>query len=389
MSALTPKNALRWLGLIAGVSLVVGAAGAGFLYALTWVSHQFNRHHELLYTLPVLGLLMIWIYGAPAKASAGGVKALIAQIQTPTAPLPASMAPAIVGTTLLSHLGGASVGREGTALQMGGALADQFSRWCTLDEQEHRTLLLCGVSAGFAAVFGTPIAAAVFALEFVRLRSWQIVPCLATGFLADLVGRNLFHVKHANYLLPLPAEFSLGGVGSALALGLACGLIAKCYLYLHRRNTAAKSLPNPYGRILFGGVLFVILVQFGHLYDFTGLGLSVISESFLEPIPPVVFAIKFLLTVLCVSYGFRGGEVTPLFFVGVTLGSAAAAVLSLPLSICAALGFVGVFAGAGAVPIACAVMACELFGPSIGGYAVITCSASWLIAGRKGLYDAE
>ena len=383
------RRVLAWLVILLGLSLAVGAAGAGFLHALAWVTRTFNEHRWLLFSLPVLGILMVWVYEAPAKASAGGVKALIAQIKAPTAPLPASMAPAIVGTTLLSHLGGASVGREGTALQMGGALAGQFARWFTLDEAEHRTLLLCGVSAGFAAVFGTPIAAAVFALEFVRLRSWAIIPCLACGFLADLVGRKLFHATHADYRLPLPAEFSLSGLGAALALGLACGLVARLYLYLHRRNTAAKSLPNPYGRILFGGVLFVILVQFGHLFDFTGLGLRVIEESFLEPVWPTAFVLKFLLTFLCVSYGFRGGEVTPLFFIGATLGSAAAALLSLPLSICAALGFVGVFAGAGAVPLACSVMACELFGDSIGWYALVTCAVSWLIAGRSGLYDVE
>jgi len=387
MSSLTPRNTLRWLLIIGGVSLVVGAAGAGFLFALDWVTHVFNAHRWLLFTLPVLGLLMVWVYETPAKASAGGVKALIANIKAPTAPPPASMAPAIVGTTLLSHLGGASVGREGTALQMGGAFAGQFARWFTFDEQEHRTLLLCGVSAGFAAVFGTPIAAAVFALEFVRLRSWAIIPCLASAFLAELVGRKFFHSAHANYKLPVPAEFSFGGLGDALVLGVACGLIAKLYLFLHRRDSAAKSLPNPYGRILFGGILFALLIQFGHLHDFTGLSLNVINESFLEPIPPVVFAIKFLLTFLCVSYGFRGGEVTPLFFVGATLGSAAAVMLTLPLSICAALGFVGVFAGAGAVPLACVVMACELFGTSIGGYALLTCAISWLVAGRKGLYD--
>jgi H+/Cl- antiporter ClcA len=381
------RRVLAWLVILLGLSLAVGAAGAGFLHALAWTTRTFSEHHWLLFTLPVLGLLMVWVYEAPAKASAGGVKALIAKIRTPTTPLPASMAPAIVGTTLLSHLGGASVGREGTALQMGGALAGQFARWFTLDETEHRTLLLCGVSAGFAAVFGTPIAAAIFALEFVRLRSWALIPCLACGFLADLVGRKLFHATHANYRLPLPAEFSLSGIGTALALGLACGLVARFYLYLHRRNTAAKSLPNPYGRILFGGVLFVVLVQFGHLFDFTGLGLHVIEESFLEPVWPTAFVLKFLLTFLCVSYGFRGGEVTPLFFVGATLGSAAAALLSLPLSICAALGFVGVFAGAGAVPLACTVMACELFGDSIGWYALATCAISWLVAGRKGLYS--
>ena len=389
MTNLGGRHIKLWLTLFVAIPLVVGAAGAGFLHALSWVTHVFHDHPWLLYSLPVLGLLMVWVYANPAKAASGGLKTLIVQIRAPSASLPGSMAPAIVGTTLLSHLGGASVGREGTALQMGGALADQFSKWLTLDEQAHRTLLLCGVAAGFATVFGTPIAAAVFALEFVRLRGWQILPCLASAFLADLVGRKLFQASHADYRLPLPAEWSVGGLGSALAIGLACGLVARLYLFLQRRNSAAKSLPNPYGRILFGGVLFVLLVQLGHLTDFTGLGLPVIEASFMEPIWPTAFALKFLLTFLCVSYGFRGGEVTPLFFIGATLGSASAALLSLPLSICAALGFVGVFAGAGAVPFACAVMACELFGFSIGGYAFVTCAASWLVAGRMGLYDVE
>lgn len=381
------RRLLLGLVILIGAPLAVGAAGAGFLHGLDWVTRCFHDHPWLLFSLPFLGLLMAWVYANPAQAASGGVKALITQIRTPSAPLPASMAPAIVGTTLLSHLGGASVGREGTALQMGGALADQFSRWLTLEEQEHRTLLLCGVAAGFAAVFGTPIAAAVFALEFVRLRSWAIIPCLACAFLADLVGRKLFHATHADYRLPLPAELNLGGLGAAIILGLACGLVARLYLFLNRRNSAAKSIPNPYERVLFGGVLFVALVYFGHLRDFTGLGLHVIADSFFEPSWPTFFVLKFLLTFLCVSYGFRGGEVTPLFFVGATLGSAAAALLAQPLPLCAALGFVGVFAGVGAVPLTCAVMACELFGFSIGGYALVTCAVSWLVAGRKGLYD--
>ena len=381
------RRLLLGLVILIGAPLAVGAAGAGFLHGLDWVTRCFHDHPWLLFSLPFLGLLMAWVYANPAQAASGGVKALITQIRTPSAPLPASMAPAIVGTTLLSHLGGASVGREGTALQMGGALADQFSRWLTLEEQEHRTLLLCGVAAGFAAVFGTPIAAAVFALEFVRLRSWAIIPCLACAFLADLVGRKLFHATHADYRLPLPAELNLGGLGAAIILGLACGLVARLYLFLNRRNSAAKSIPNPHERALFGGVLFVALVYFGHLRDFTGLGLHVIADSFFEPSWPTFFVLKFLLTFLCVSYGFRGGEVTPLFFVGATLGSAAAALLAQPLPLCAALGFVGVFAGVGAVPLTCAVMACELFGFSIGGYALVTCAVSWLVAGRKGLYD--
>lgn len=386
MPTLTPKSLVRWTVLLLAVSLVVGAAGAGFLHALEAVTQLYRTTPWLLVTLPFIGLLTVWLYKGPLKASAGGVKSLIAQIKQPGTPLPATMGPSIIGTTLLSHLGGASVGREGTALQMGGAIADQGSRWFDLNETERRTLILCGVSAGFAAVFGTPVAAAVFALEFVRLRSGAILPCLAAGFLADLIGRKLFLAHHADYRLPLPATISLSGLGSASILGAACGGVAWLYVFLSRRE-AAKPNPEPYARIFFVGVFFSAAVYFSHMEEFTGLGLPVIEAALVEPVAPTTFVFKFLLTLLCVGAGYRGGEVTPLFFVGATLGSAAAAFLSLPLSLCASLGFVGVFAGAGAVPLTCVVMACELFGVSIGGYALVTCAVSWLVAGRKGLYS--
>lgn len=386
MTSISPKKALTWIGLILGVALIVGAAGAGFLHALEAVTALYRSTPWLIVSLPFIGLLTLWLYKGPLKDSAGGTKTLIQAIKTPSSPLPASMGPSIIGTTLLSHLGGASVGREGTALQMGGALADQFSRWIALDTSERRTLLLCGVSAGFAAVFGTPFAAAVFALEFVRVRSWAILPCLACGFLADLAGQKLFHAHHANYRLPVPAEFSFSGLGSAVAIGVACGLIARLYVYLSRKESARPN-PEPYARIFFAGVCFSLAVYFYQMQDFTGLGLPMIESALMEPSSPVAFVFKFLLTLICVGAGYRGGEVTPLFFIGATLGSASAAYLGLPLAVCASLGFVAVFAGAGAVPIACTVMACELFGLSIGGYALLTCAVSWLVAGRKGLYD--
>lgn len=386
MFAKPSRNILLWVAVLAPVCLVIGAAGAAFLHALEAVTALYRSTPWLIVTLPFIGLLTLWLYKGPLKASAGGVKTLIAQIKAPDSPLPATMGPSIIGTTLLSHLGGASVGREGTALQMGGAIADQGARWVDLNEDERRTLILCGVSAGFAAVFGTPLAAAIFALEFVRQRSWAVFPCLATAYLADLVGRKLFFVRHADYHLPFPATYDLKGLGAALALGLACGLVARLYVWLSRRE-AARTNHEPYARIFFAGATFSLMVYFNHLQDFTGLGLHVIDSSLIEPAAPAAFLLKLFLTGLCVWAGYRGGEVTPLFFVGATLGSAAAAYLSLPLGICAALGFVAVFAGAGAVPLACAVMAGELFGWSIGGYALVACAVSWLVAGRRGLYD--
>jgi H+/Cl- antiporter ClcA len=384
---------LRWLTLLAGVCFVVGAAGAGFLHALAWVGRTFEAHLWLVWTLPFLGLAMTWIYARLTPGSAGGVRTLLGQIRQPGDPLPLAMAPAIVGTTLLSHLGGASVGREGTALQMGGGLADLLGRFGQVIGEERRTLLLCGISAGFGAVFGTPFAAAVFALEFVRLSTgwWYRLPlALICALGADQVGRHCFGVVHGDYRLILPPTWEVAGFVWAAVLGIVCGLVARFYLRWVTHNPDWKPqglLGTPYRAIFAFGVLYAGLIWCGGLEDFTGLSLGLVDSAAQHPMHPLVPCVKLILTALCVGAGFRGGEVTPLFVIGATLGSALADYTSLPVSVAAALGFVGVFAGAGAVPLACTVMACEVFDPALTPFAALACGASWLVAGRRGLYS--
>lgn len=386
---------LRWLTLLAGVSFVVGAAGAGFLHALAWVGRTFEAHLWLVWTLPFLGLAMTWVYARLTPGSAGGVRTLLGQVRQPGDPLPLAMGPAIIGTTLLSHLGGASVGREGTALQMGGALADRLGGPWRLPDEDRRTLLLCGVSAGFGAVFGTPFAAAVFALEFVRLTAgwWYRLPlCLLASLGADAVGRHLCGAVHTDFRLILPPDLTVAGFLWSAVLGITFGLVARSYLAFVTFNRSWKPtgqgpLPTPYHAIFAVGLLYAGLVWFGQLAPFTGLGIDLAQDAAQYPVSPLVAALKFLLTALCVGAGFRGGEVTPLFVIGATLGSALADYTSLPVSVAAALGFVGVFAGAGAVPLACTVMACEVFDPALTPFAALACGASWLVAGRRGLYS--
>ena len=393
MPASPLRTLLRWVLLCVGLSLVVGAAGAGFLHALDWVGRTFQTQPWLIFALPPFGLAMVWLYERPAKAAHGGVRQLIGAIRSPGEALSPAMAPAIIGSTLLSHLGGASVGREGTALQMGGGLADLLGRFGRVIGEERRTLLLCGVSAGFGAVFGTPFAAAVFALEFVRLTAgwWYRLPLgLLCALGADQAGRRLFGVVHGDYRLILPPTWEVAGFLGAAALGLACGLLARFYLRWVTHNPDWKPqglLGTPYRAIFAFGLLYVGLVWFGGLDDFTGLSLGLAQNAAHHPMHPLVPFVKLLLTAICVGAGFRGGEVTPLFVIGATLGSALADYTALPVSIAAALGFVGVFAGAGAVPLACTVMACEIFDPALGPLAALACGVSWLVAGRRSLYS--
>ncbi len=387
------RTLLRWVLLCIGLSLVVGAAAAGFLHALTWVGRTFQSHPWLIFALPAFGLAMVWCYEHPAKGAQGGGRTLISRIRTSGDPLAPALAPAIVGTTLLSHLGGASVGREGTALQMGGGLADLLGRFGQVIGEERRTLLLCGVSAGFGAVFGTPFAAAVFALEFVRLTAgwWYRLPlALICALGADQVGRHCFGVVHGDYRLILPPAWEVAGFVWAAVLGIVCGLMARFYLRWVTHNPDWRPqglLGTPYRAIFAFGVLYAGLIWCGGLDDFTGLSLGLAESAAQHPMHPLVPCVKLILTALCVGAGFRGGEVTPLFVIGATLGSALADYTSLPVSVAAALGFVGVFAGAGAVPLACTVMACEVFDPALTPFAALACGASWLVAGRRGLYS--
>ena len=387
----------RWAVLLVACSLTLGAVGAFFLWGLRTVGATFAAHPWLLWTLPLIGIATVWAYARVGKRCAGGTTTLIAEIKDPQTTLPASMAPMILGFTLCSHLGGASVGREGTALQMGGALADQFSRLFTLSKEERRTLLLCGVSGGFAAVFGTPLAAAVFAVEFVRRAELgRFALCLMTAFGADWIGQHLFGATHADYRLTTDVAFNLPGLGYAALLGLAFGLTG--WLFVRAVDQGKRLLGQyerpwmPYASIVVLSLAFAALAS-QHL-EATGLSLGLIDSALRQAAATDAFAWKFALTALCLIAGFRGGEVTPLFVIGACLGSTLAGFTSLPIAVAAALGLVTVFAAAGAVPLTGLCLALELFGPSLAPHAAACGLSAWIASkalsylgqGRNSLY---
>ena len=378
-----PRLLGRWGILLVACCLALGAAGAAFLFGLRWVGATFAAHPWLLWTLPLVGAATVWAYARVEKRCADGTTTLLSEIKDPQETLPASMAPMIFGFTLLSHLGGASVGREGTALQMGGAITDQFSRLFTLSKEERRTLLLCGVSGGFAAVFGTPLAASVFALEFVRRAEFgRFALCLLTAFGADWVGQHLFEATHANYHFAEAITFNSNWLFSAAVLGLAFGFVGWLFVRLvdsGKKLTAKVERPwVPYATIVVLSLAFAAIAS-RHL-EATGLSLGLIDNALHQTIASDAFAWKFILTALCLIAGFSGGEVTPLFVIGATLGAALSGFTNLPIAVAPALGLVTVFAAAGAVPITGLCLALELFGPSLAPYAAACGLTAWLVA---------
>lgn len=384
---------LRWTGLSALSGVLAGGAAAIFLISLDFATNTRNAHLEIIWLLPLAGFAVGWMYHHYGGNAGGGSNLILEEIHDPRNTLPVRMAPFVLIGTLLTHLFGGSAGREGTAVQMGATLSDQLTRFFKIEPEERKILLVAGAGAGFGAAIGAPWAGAIFGMEVVnigRLRLFAWFECLIASFVGyetcAFVGAH--HSKFPRFEIP---SFDLKTALFVALAGAAFGLTSLLFVRLTHVIEAVlkKFVPFPPLKPFAVGCLLVGLYWLEGTYRYAGLGIPVIQNSFARPSSFSMPALKAVFTALTVGSGFKGGEFVPLVFIGATLGSALSLVLPVSLQLLAGLGFASVFAGAANTPIACTLMASEIFGWRILPYALVACFASYYCSGHHGIYGAQ
>ncbi len=349
----------------------------------------------MLLGLPVAGFVSGWLYLRYGRDIERGNALLIDEVHDPKRTLPLRMAPMVLIGTLMTHLFGGSAGREGAAVQMAASLTDQLSKGLNFTAEDRRVLLMAGMSAGFASVFGTPLAGAVFGLEIFTIGKVRY-EALFTCMVAAIVGHETalaLGTHHTLYpVISSVPVFSLPVFVSCLIAGLCFGGIGMLFSWgvhimgdLLSKWVSYAPLRPVVGGMVLAGFAFVL-----PLGPYLGLGIPNIKAAFFISLPWWAFLAKTGTTILTLGSGFKGGEVTPLFFIGASLGNTLSSFLPMSLPVLTALGFVGVFSGAANVPLTGALMAMELFGTPIGIAAFMVCVVSAILFGySKKLHEGR
>ena len=400
----------RWSLLILPVALLVGSFNAFFLWLLSEATQTRINNPWLIYLLPLAGLVIVYSYRNWGKNSAGGNNLIMDEINQAGEGVPVRMGPLVLITTVITHLFGGSAGREGTAVQIGGATTDWLSRVFKLSEDDRRMMLTAGVAAGFASIFGTPFTSAIFALEVLfigRIKFNAIIPALLAAILANVVA-SAWGAHHTHYLISFDQVSTLFGhvvdidlvlMAKVIVAAIAFGFVGYLFGELTHgfKDLFNATLKNPYIIVVVGGLMVIGITQLIGNYDYIGIGVypsrdggvSITSAFSAGGAEWYSWILKLLLTAITLAAGYKGGEVTPLFFVGATFGNFLAWVMGAPVDLFAALGFLAVFAAATNTPLACTIMGVELFGADYLPYFSLACYTAYYFSGHTGIYSSQ
>ena len=407
----TLKHIVRWTVLTAPVAIAIGSMVALFLWLLNWSIHFRFSHPWLLYILPLAGLVIWFVYKKWGGASDKGNNLIMEEIHTPGGGIPKRLTPLVLAATVVTHLFGGSAGREGTAVQIGGSIAQFFSKQFNLNATDTRIMLTAGIAAGFGAVFGTPLAGAIFALEVLavgRIQYDALLACLVAAIIGDLTvsAWGIHHTAYHIDIIPatqnalssyfhLDIQLLLKVIAAAVVFGITSRLFAQAVHAV--KNTMNKFISAQWLVPVIGGVLIIALTLIIGKPDYLSLGVdaeypgavTIPSAFHLNGADTWSWLWKTIYTAITLGSGFKGGEVTPLFYIGATLGNTLSQLMDAPVSLFAALGFIAVFAGATNTPLACTIMGVELFGGEYVLLFAIACFTAYFFSGKTGIYGAQ
>lgn len=390
MKAIISHGKLLLLVLIS--SSVIGLVIGSFLFLLAAVTNLRLENDWLVFLGPSIALLTVFMYRKYGKRSELGNNLLIESIHEEHK-IPLRMSVLTYGFTLLSHLAGASVGREGTGVQIGGTIGAKVGDYLKLNEDERKILTKAGISAGFGSIFGTPLGGAFFGLEMTsigKIRYEAVIPCLISSAMANLVC-SLLPVRHSSYEIgSLPAfsiKLLLVVMAGALLFGLTGRFFAKAVVVV--KGFYAKVIKNDLLRAFAGSLIVMLILLIPFMSNYSGLGLALIERgfegtaSFFDP------AMKFILTVLSLGAGFQGGEATPLFAIGASLGGFLGSTTGISPALLAGLGLIGVFGSATNTPLTTIILGVELFGTAGLPYYILTAVFGYYAMGHNSIYSSQ
>ena len=385
---------LKWTFICLLIGALTGSTSAVFLWTLEWATNYREANQWIIWLLPIAGFVIGLSYHYYGESVVKGNNLLLEEFHNPKKVIPFKMAPLVFLGTILTHLFGGSAGREGTAVQVGGAIADQFTKIFKLNNLDRKIILIAGISAGFASVFGTPLAGAIFALEVMvigRIKFDAIIPSFLAAVFATYFC-NVWQISHhTHYTISTITALTPASILWALLAGIIFGLASMLFsksthfwgVFFKKQVKYAPLRP------VIGGVVIAVIVYLMGTTKYIGLGVPTIVDAFNIDLNSYDFILKILFTSFTLGAGFKGGEVTPLFYIGATLGNALVWFIPLPMGLLAGMGFVAVFAGATNTPIACTIMGIELFGIESGVFIALACITSYLFSGHTGIYTAQ
>lgn len=382
------------------IGVIIGIIDAIFSIGLTKLSNfRIEYFMKLIYFLPIVGIFIVYSYKKYGKNSSKGMGYVFEASEISDTIIPTRLIPFSIISTWLTHLFGGSAGREGVAVQIGATVANNFStfleRKFKLNLKEFKKILICsGISAGFAGLFGTPLAGTIFALEVLKMGAVEyraLFPALASAFSAYFISIQ-FGLKHFHFSINTIPEKNMKNILLFLLSSLIFAVTGYLFAFTlkHFKGNKIISTVSPVKKIFFGGLLLSILLIICHQGRYSGLGTNLIHSSFYgEKIYSYDFILKLLFTIFTLGIGFQGGEVTPIFSIGASLGAFLATLLGLPSTFLACIGYCSVFASATNTFLACFFIGIEIFGYQVAGYLFVACAISYLFSGEISIYEAQ